>query len=261
MRCIYVTSSILQSGVSVSCEACLCLRCALVFSTRRIETGENTAKTQIQTIVHLPIPNESKSGDFLPLSHFYFSRTRNEQDRNGVRNSWCASETKCSVYLLFDALVGDQQFYDYSLRIFLPFLILLFLGKIWECCNKNTLMLPMLSYGPCSLCSVFTSAFACVRTYVCLCVWSARNQHMSIANDNGRTRWLTSDRKRFFFLVSSAHFVRMPHSMQSIHNTANVTQSFIQKFSITEPSFELKWMKKTHNDNTNNNRKTNSSQT
>lgn len=36
-----------------------------------------------------------------------------------------------TVYLLFGALVGDQQFYDYSLRIFLPFLILpFFLIKI-----------------------------------------------------------------------------------------------------------------------------------
>lgn len=141
-------------------------------STQQEKRNEKKTKTQIQTIVHLPIPNESESNS-LPLpTSLLLARTRINCKTEVVYEAVHAKARQnavFTVYLLFDALAGDQQFYDYSLRIFLPFLILLlFFGKnMRTCCNENTLMLPMLSYGPCSL---FTSAFACACACMCLCV-------------------------------------------------------------------------------------------
>lgn len=153
---------------------------------------KNPPKTQMQTIAHLPIPNESENA-------LYSVRApESSKNENGAGNSTCKREAK---------MVYSPYFSDFIVRClgWRPAILWLFLAHFSSFSSslffENILRahLPILSYRSRSL---FTSAFACVFV-CCVCTYrveeerlSERNQHMSIANDNGRTRWLMSDRKR-----------------------------------------------------------------
>lgn len=133
------------------------------------------------------------------------------------------SETKCSALNIFfqnhfvcvDALVGDQQFYDYSLH----------LEKIWDRTVENTLMLPMLlSYGPVVHYGVCSTRGTGNRHWTWQTTMVEPDGWRAIGND-----FLTRSRVCVFvFFIHSARF----HSFECY--TANAQQSFVRNFSITE---------------------------